>query len=481
MINPLQTSISQQKIKISDLILSTLMNVEGVLSVTIVGSFNDRDELLVISDIDTIVIVDKLTKDNYEDCINAIKGLDGKAFGFPDRSIFVNSTFGPLKFDNDSNIVVHLMIYDVEGHKKHVIQSPFTCFDWERSELYRGKRLGEIYPVLKLQPHDFKGARRGIQNYLDDLDKGAVSYRSYEFQAGGIQEITQAHILDVRHQGEYAFHIVKNLVVNYCKLMSQKNIYCRGEELEGLWRRYLPQCSYFIEFFNILMKIKDQRGSDFPPQTIDEVKIFIQHFEQQFQFDWNDVTRIHLVRHGKTALNDGRFLGCRQDPSILESPESLGIPYIEILTSPMRRAIETARSLGSRDHVLVLPELSEIDYGDADGLSFSELQGAFPEMNLAWMNQEDPRFPNGENNEDVISRFNNFINRIESQRGLVLAVSHNVFIRCGIGKILNIPPSLWYKIQVPHLSIFEIVIKHGQVFSNLDRETKQMVIDSIVS
>ena len=47
----------------------------------------------------------------------------------------------PLKFDDEDTLVFHLMIYDVESHINHVIQSPFTCFDWERSELYIKKKL----------------------------------------------------------------------------------------------------------------------------------------------------------------------------------------------------------------------------------------------------------------------------------------------------------------------------------------------------
>ena len=42
------------------------------------------------------------------------------------------------------------MYYDIEAHKNHVIESPFTCYDWERSKSYIGKSLREIYPVGKI-------------------------------------------------------------------------------------------------------------------------------------------------------------------------------------------------------------------------------------------------------------------------------------------------------------------------------------------
>ena len=54
-------------------------------------------------------------------------------------------TFGPLKFNDDKTIVFHIMIYDIEGHRKHVLESPFTCLDWEYYPAIYGKNLSEIY------------------------------------------------------------------------------------------------------------------------------------------------------------------------------------------------------------------------------------------------------------------------------------------------------------------------------------------------
>ena len=242
MFKSMNLSIAEHKEKISNLLFDTLEGIEGVISTTIVGSFNDRQELLVISDIDTIVIVEKLDEKIFNQCVNSIASLSGEAFGFSDREVYVNSTFGPLKFDTDKNIVVHLMIYDLEGHRNHVIKSPFTCFDWERSQMNRGASLKELYPVQKLQPDDFSGMRRGIQNYLEDLDRGSISYREYQFEQGVTKEVTLDHQLDSRHQGEYAFHIVKNLVINYCKLVEQKNLFFNDEILIEKWELHLPLC-----------------------------------------------------------------------------------------------------------------------------------------------------------------------------------------------------------------------------------------------
>ena len=76
------------------------------------------------------------------------------------------------------------MIYDLKSHIYHTINSPFTCYDWERSKVYVGKSLKELSPVNNLQFRDFSEARRSTQEYLEDLSKNKISYREYEFKNG---------------------------------------------------------------------------------------------------------------------------------------------------------------------------------------------------------------------------------------------------------------------------------------------------------
>ena len=73
------------------------------------------------------------------------------------------------------------MIYDIDSHIKHVTDSPFTCYDWERSKFYRGIPLKKIYPVNTLQLRDFFNARRSSKEYLKDLFNNKISIRKYIF------------------------------------------------------------------------------------------------------------------------------------------------------------------------------------------------------------------------------------------------------------------------------------------------------------
>jgi hypothetical protein len=113
----------------------------NVTSVTFVGSFITNNNINFISDVDVVVIVKKFDKKVFDKINNKIKKIKPSKIGLTGYKIKINNTFGPLKYKSDTDVVVHLMIYDKNGHIDHVIKSPFTCYDWERSLVFNGKRL----------------------------------------------------------------------------------------------------------------------------------------------------------------------------------------------------------------------------------------------------------------------------------------------------------------------------------------------------
>src|SRR6266542_5516060 len=73
-----------------------LGRVEGICSVTVVGSAADGEDPSRIGDIDTVVVFDRLTPSRFADAVSAVGALSGEALGFPDRQVRVNTTLGPL-------------------------------------------------------------------------------------------------------------------------------------------------------------------------------------------------------------------------------------------------------------------------------------------------------------------------------------------------------------------------------------------------
>ena len=105
-------------------ILRIVSSKNHIISTTIVGSFVNSQGIEGISDIDIVIIVEKLTQTIFEEVNNSFQRLKVK-IGLDNFEVLINNTFGPLKFDDEKTIVFHLMIYDIEGHTNHVEQSPF--------------------------------------------------------------------------------------------------------------------------------------------------------------------------------------------------------------------------------------------------------------------------------------------------------------------------------------------------------------------
>ena len=165
--------------KLIDNILNILKENKYVLSASVVGSIENKS-FDQISDIDIVIILDNLSFEKIDYIKNKLLKINLSDYKL-NKKIIINDTFGPLKFDNKDQLVFHLMIYDASSHYEHVINSPFTCFDWERTKFYKGKSLGSLFSANKIQFQDFFSSRRGANEYLKDLNKNTISYREYSF------------------------------------------------------------------------------------------------------------------------------------------------------------------------------------------------------------------------------------------------------------------------------------------------------------
>ena len=92
---------SRIKNKIKDEILQVISDKEYIISTTIVGSFITSNDLSGISDIDVIIILDKLNHFNFNQIINAFQNIESISLGLEGYEIIINDTFGPLKLNKE--------------------------------------------------------------------------------------------------------------------------------------------------------------------------------------------------------------------------------------------------------------------------------------------------------------------------------------------------------------------------------------------
>ena len=455
-----------------------LAEINGVVSVTLVGSFVNQKDLVGISDIDTIVICKSLDKKLFDACLNAVESINLKQCGLRNYALKTNPAFGPLKFDKPNLAVIHLMVYDINAHKRHVIASPFTCFDWERSETGIGPSLKEVFPVGILQFRDFMEVRRSLENYIYDLGNKVITYREYVFNGGEVVEIMKYKPLDERHRGEYAYHIVRNLIANYLKLCNKNNDSYSNQEIKAEIKRLFPETgNTHAKKFDSIYTIKSQRAYNFPENTVKWARGFLNEFQQNISGEWRDAVPIHFIRHYKTNLNNGTYLGQRRDPGIDKSitsypkHESASMVY----SSPMRRCLETTEYIWKDKEIVTDDRLLEFDYGKAEGLSYEQLLSHYPELPTGWENGEDPKFPNGENTRGVFNRLNSFLDDLEifsdnNESDPIFIVTHNGVLRCLLGKAFGLDLNQWYKLVIPHGIPLEFLYFHNRFYPNIHRD-----------
>ena len=465
------------KDKISKVIFDSLMVFEP-LSVTLVGSITVSDDISVVSDIDTVVIVENLSKDLFDRICQKVGEIDTEDLGLSGFSLNINSTFGPLKFDKPKTAVIHLMVYDLAGHIDHVLKSPFTSYDWERSSLFYGKSLREVYPVIGLQPKDFIQARRGLANYIKDLQKGSISYREYhEVDGALIQKVKELNV-DAKHKGEFAYHIVRNLIFNYVKMVRKENVLYSDDEFYSHWKKYCSGVSYFIEGFMALKRLKLERAERYPEGIIEKVQVFVKKFTEMIEAKIEDGIQLKLIRHAKTELNDGSFLGQGRDPGILTTKSNQLSESGEVFSSSAKRALETCQMLFPHIKCNRDQRLLEINYGEAEGLTFSELNSQYPELIKDWSEHKDARFPSGENSQDVLDRFLDFLST-EIQTKSNSIISHNVVIRNAIAYSLGLPIYIWYILPIGHLEVYKLIKNEDGLFVDLDAHQKMIISDTL--
>lgn len=440
---------------------------EFILSTTIVGSFLNKG-LEGISDIDIIIIVDELNQHKFETIISEFKTIDAKIIGLNNFELLVNSTFGPLKFNNEKTIVFHVMIYDVKGHIRHVEASPFTCHSWEQIHPINGRALSEIYPVVNLNISDLLESRRGLTSYLNDLNKGVITYREYEFYGTECFEKKKTFLLDKKHKLEYSYHIIYNLLNNFYKIVTQDKLSLSVEAL----------CKFILELnlgdkidLKLLNKLDDWKNNKkvIDSDIMDEIKSFVHTFFNVISNNIKSSPIILFMRHQKTPLNDGTFLGIGRNPKIITFEQFNQEFFERGYHSQLDRSRETINKFNCQK-LIETDLLNEIDYGEAEGYNIDQLKSRYPEIIEAWNEKKDPQFPEGESQKDVLNRVEVFLTEVLEENKQSVVISHLVTLRLILSKLININLTDVYKIQIKHLEGFKFIFYNNHLIPYFQKQ-----------
>lgn len=192
--------------------------------------------------------------------------------------------------------------------------------------------------------------------------------------------------------------------------------------------------------------------------------------------DLGTPTRLLLLRHGATALTgEKRFSGLGGDPELI--PEGLaqagsaarrfapangsGDPRYgridAIITSPLRRAQQTALAVGSA--VGIEPRLEEgfreLDCGAFEGLTFAEVGARYPDQLAAFLASTESPAPGGESVGQVAARAAVARDRALARfpRKTVLIVTHVTPIKTLLCQALGAPLDSVHRMELAAASL----------------------------
>jgi broad specificity phosphatase PhoE len=180
--------------------------------------------------------------------------------------------------------------------------------------------------------------------------------------------------------------------------------------------------------------------------------------------------RIFLIRHGETEFNRlgvfrGRYevdlneRGRRQAQEIGRALKAEDIGFL--LTSPLRRAVETARTIAGELGIQyrIDQAFNNIDLGRWQGVEKDKIKGDFPEMWRTWTTEpERLRIPDGETVDEVRQRAaSRLLKIVEVEESGFGIVTHRSVIKGLAASMLGVTSPYFWKFYIDNAaySVFE--------------------------
>jgi broad specificity phosphatase PhoE len=158
----------------------------------------------------------------------------------------------------------------------------------------------------------------------------------------------------------------------------------------------------------------------------------------------HSLPRAYLARHGETEWAiTGQHTGLTDIPltprgernAVSLGDRIAGKTFARVISSPLVRARRTCELSGYGEHVEIVPDLVEWDYGKFEGIKTVDIRKEWPD----WFLFRDG-CPGGESVEQVGARADRIVTMIRSIAGDVLVFSHGHFLRVLAARWIGLAP-----------------------------------------
>jgi broad specificity phosphatase PhoE len=162
--------------------------------------------------------------------------------------------------------------------------------------------------------------------------------------------------------------------------------------------------------------------------------------------------QIFIARHGATKWSKSGQHTSHTDLMLLPEGEEQargmrskldGVEFSLVLSSPLRRALETCALAGFGNVAQTTSDLVEWDYGEYEGLTTPEIR----ETNPSWWLWRDG-CPGGESPSQIGARVDRVLERLAAVEGNALVFAH--------GHVLRVFTARWLEMEVAAGSRFKL-------------------------
>ncbi len=206
-------------------------------------------------------------------------------------------------------------------------------------------------------------------------------------------------------------------------------------------------------------------------------------------------TTLYLIRHGRTESNVLRkFQGQLDTPldtfgikqaHLLAARVAGEIEADVLLSSPLQRALVTAQIVGASLGLepIVIPELSEMDFGAMEGMTIDRLEAEHPEIAAGMYDNDDDDFgwPEGESRRDFHGRVRTVFQTIlaDYPDKRVVVVAHGGVIGSFIAQVEGVSPNDWRSRPISNCSLTHLHVTSEHTAVHLFNDAVHLeVLDS---
>lgn len=188
---------------------------------------------------------------------------------------------------------------------------------------------------------------------------------------------------------------------------------------------------------------------------------------------------VYLIRHAETIMNGEKrysgLLDCdlsengyRQIEELSEKMKAYNID--ECYCSPLKRTRITAGAFWKEP--IIVDDLHEMDFGDIDGMRFTDVAEKYPKFARALLKSDDLQFPNGESQKSMRQRAKRVYDEIlaKDKNSSIAIVSHSCIIRAIVSKEVLGDYELSWSMNVDNCSITKLeVYENNTILGFLNR------------